>query len=116
MRLTVIHTALAFGLDSALREDPRYFRSARKGLFRRIADAARGTVMTRTDTGGETVSAWRFGSAYGAAILSNLWYPDRLDTARLGFIQGSVRMGFDLITNLSTEFWPDIRKKLRRHS
>jgi len=72
--------------------------------------------MTHTDAGGETLSTWRLGSAYGAAFLSNLWYPDRLDTARLGFEQGSLRVGFDLIGNLSAEFWPDIKKKLgRRH-
>jgi hypothetical protein len=111
---TVIHTVLAFGLDTTLHQDPRYFHSRRQGLFRRMADAARGTFMTRTDTGGETVSTWRLGSAYGEAFLSNLWYPNRLDTARLGFLQGSVRVGFDLIANLSSEFWPDIRKKLLR--
>ncbi|HLY19147.1 MAG TPA: IPT/TIG domain-containing protein [Bryobacteraceae bacterium] len=112
----VIHTVLAFSLDSALREDPRYFRSSRKGMFRRVADAARGTFLTRTDVGGETVSTWRLGSAYGAAILSNLWYPDRLDTMRLGFLQGTVRVGFDLVTNISSEFWPDIKKKLLRRN
>jgi hypothetical protein len=112
----VIHAVLAFGLDSTLHQDPRYFRSTRKGLWRRMADAARGTFLTRTDAGGETLSTWRLGSAYGAAILSNLWYPDRLDTLRLGFLQGSVRVGFDLITNLSSEFWPDVKRKLlRRH-
>jgi hypothetical protein len=111
----VIHTVLAFSLDSALHQDPRYFHSGRKGFFRRVADATRGTFMTHTDAGGETVSTWRLGSAYGAAIISNLWYPDRLDTLRLGFLQGTVRVGFDLVTNLSAEFWPDIKKKLRRH-
>src|ERR1019366_6087249 len=50
--------------------------------------ARRATILTRTDRGGETLSIWRFGSDYGSAVLSNLWYPDRLNTARLGFIQG----------------------------
>ena len=109
-----IHTVLAFGLDSALHEDPRYFRSGHAGLWRRLASVLRGTVLTHTDQGGETFSTWRFGSAYGAAFLSNLWYPDRLDTVRLGFIHGSVRVGFDLVANLGAEFWPDIKKKLRR--
>lgn len=111
----VIHGVLAFGLDTTLHEDPRYFRSEHKGLWRRMAHAARDTILTHTDAGGETVSTWRLGSAYGAAFLSNLWYPDRLDTVRLGFLQGSLRVGFDLVTNLSTEFWPDLKKKLRRH-
>jgi hypothetical protein len=106
-----IHSTLAFGLDSALHQDPRYFRSGGTGFWRRSGHALRGTFLTRTDSGGETVSTWRIGSAYGAAFLSNQWYPDRLNTARLGFIQGSVTLGFDLIANLGAEFWPDIKKK-----
>lgn len=110
----VIHGVLAFGLDQTLHQDPRYFPSSRKGLWRRMAHAARDTALTRTDSGGEAFSAWRFGSAYGSAFLSNLWYPPRLDTVRLGFLQGSLRMGFDLVSNLTVEFWPDLKKKLRR--
>src|SRR5277367_3214486 len=63
-----IHGALAFGLDSTLHQDPRYFRSHDSGFWRRTAHALRGTILTRTDTGGETLSTWRLGSAYGAAF------------------------------------------------
>ena len=112
----VIHSVLAFGLDTTLHQDPRYFRSDRKGFLRRIAHVARDTIMTHKDAGGETFSTWRMGSAYGEAFISNLWYPDRLDTVRLGFLQGSLRVGFDLVSNISIEFWPDIKKKFRRRS
>ena len=109
-----IHSALAFGLDSSLHQDPRYFRSVGTGFWRRSAHAVRGTVLTRTDSGGETLSTWRFGSAYGSAVLSNLWYPARLNTVRLGFLQGSVTIGLDLLGNLGSEFWPDIKRKVLR--
>ncbi len=109
-----IHGVLAFGLDSALHEDPRYFRSRSTGFWNRTGHAVRGTVLTHTDAGGETFSVWRFGSAYGAAFLSNEWYPDRLDTVRLGLLQGSLRLGFDLAANLGSEFWPDIKTKILR--
>ena len=109
-----IHSALAFGLDSTLHQDPRYVRSGGTGFWRRSGHALRGTMLTRTDSGGETLSTWRIGSAYGAAFLSNQWYPDRLNTARLGFIQGSVTLGFDLVSNLGSEFWPDIKRKALR--
>ena len=109
-----IRNALAFGLDSTLHQDPRYYRSGGTGFWRRAASAVRGTVLTRTDAGGETLSTWRFGSAYGSAFLSNMWYPDRLNTARLGFIQGSVTLGFDLARNLGAEFSPDIKRKVLR--
>jgi hypothetical protein len=101
-------------LDSTLHQDPRYFRSLDTGFWRRAAHAFRGTVLTRTDSGGETFSTWRFGSNYGAAFLSNEWYPDRLNTFRLGALQGSLHLGFDLFSNLGIEFWPDVRKILRR--
>jgi len=107
-----VHNALAFGLDSTLHQDPRYYRAGGTGFWRRSAHALRGTMLTRTDSGGETLSTWRIGSAYGSAVISNLWYPDRLNTARLGFIQGSVTLGFDLIGNLGKEFWPDVKRKV----
>jgi hypothetical protein len=105
---------LAFGLDSALHQDPRYYRSGGAGFWRRTRHAVRGTILTRTDAGGETLSTWRIGSAYGSAFLSNLWYPARLDNARLGFLQGSMTLGFDLAKNLGAEFWPDIKGKVLR--
>lgn len=109
-----IHSALAFGLDSTLHQDPRYFPSGGTGFWRRSGHALRGTLLTRTDRGGETVSTWRIGSAYGAAFLSNQWYPDRLNTVRLGFLQGSVTLGFDLLGNVASEFWPDLKRKVLR--
>jgi hypothetical protein len=109
-----IHGALAFGLDSTLHQDPRYFRSTSTGFWRRSGHALRGTILTRTDSGGETLSTWRLGADYGSAVLSNMWYPDRLNTARLGFIQGSATLGFDLIGNMGKEFWPDIKRKVLR--
>jgi len=109
-----IRNTLAFGLTSTLRQDPRYFRAGSGGCWRRTGHAVRGTILTRTDKGGETFSTWRFGSAYGAAFLSNQWYPDRLNTTRLGFIYGSATIGLDMVRNLGLEFWPDIRKKVFR--
>jgi hypothetical protein len=66
--------------------------------------------LTRTDRGGETVSAWRLGSDYGAAFLSNEWYPDRLNTVRLGALEGSLHLGFDFVSNLGSEFWPNVKR------
>jgi hypothetical protein len=111
---SAIHGVLAFGLDSTLHQDPRYFRSRDKGFWRRTAHAFRGTILTRTDGGGETLSTWRLGSDYGAAFLSNQWYPERLNTMRLGAIQGSLHLGFDFAANLGVEFWPDLKRKILR--
>jgi hypothetical protein len=109
-----IHSALALGLDTALHQDPRYFRSTHTGFWRRTGHAFRGTILSRTDQGAETLSTWRLGSAYGAAYLSNQWYPRRLNTVALGFAEGSLQLGFDLASNLGSEFWPDIKRKVFR--
>jgi hypothetical protein len=107
---SAIRGTLAFGLDTVLHQDPRYHRSPETGFWSRVGHAVRGTVLTRTDAGGDTLSTWRLGSAYGSAYLSDLWYPDRLHTVRHGFVQGSMTLGFDLAGNLGSEFWPDIRR------
>ncbi len=111
---SAIHAVLAFGLDSTLHQDPRYFRSRSAGFWRRTAHALRGTILTRTDRGGETLSTWRLGSAYGAAFLSNQWYPDRLNTVRRGALHGSLRLGFDFAGNFGSEFWPGLKRKIVR--
>lgn len=107
-----VRNVLGFGLDSTLHQDPRYHRSSDIGGWRRMKCAFRGTILTRTDSGTETLATWRLGSAYGAAFLSNEWYPDRLDTVKLGLLQGSTQIGFDLLANMGSEFWPDIKKTL----
>jgi hypothetical protein len=109
-----IHSALAFGLDSTLHQDPRYYRAGAGTFLRRAAHAIRGTILTRTDAGRETLSTWRLGSGYGAAFLSDLWYPSRFNTVRSGFIYGSATLGFDAAANIAAEFWPDIKRKVLR--
>lgn len=110
-----IRNTIGFGLDTALRQDPRYYRSTETGLWRRVKYAMRETVMTRTDSGSETFATWRFGSAYGGTFLSNEWYPDRVNTVKIGLLQGSEQIGFDFLGNLGSEFWPDVKNKFHRH-
>ncbi len=69
-------------------------------------------MRTGTDRGGRTFATWRFGSAYGAAFLSNTWYPDRRDPVRLALTQGTLILGFDAASNLGAEFWPDFRARI----
>jgi hypothetical protein len=109
-----IRNALAFGLDTGLHQDPRYYRSGKGSLWGRTTHAMRGTFLTRKDSGGETLATWRFASAYGATFLSNEWYPDRLNTVKVGLEQGSTQIAFDLLANLRSEFWPDVKNRILR--
>ena len=109
-----VRNTMSFALDTALHEDPRYYRSTDSGFWRRMKHAFRGTVLTRTDSGGETFAWWRWGSAYGATYVSNQWYPDRVNTVKYDLTEGTTQMGFDFLANVGTEFWPDLKKKVFR--
>jgi len=109
-----VRNTMSFALDTTLHEDPRYYRSADTGFWRRMKHAFRGTILTRTDAGGETLAWWRLGSAYGATYVSNQWYPDRVNTVKLDLTEGTTQIGFDFLANVGAEFWPDVKKKVFR--
>jgi hypothetical protein len=103
-----------FGLDSTLREDPRYFATGKKGFASRAFYAALQAVYCYTDSGRRRFAFARVGSAYSAGFISGLWEPDRVATAPKALLRGSQSVGIDAGTNVFKEFWPDIKKKLRR--
>lgn len=107
-----VRNLIGFSLDSALHQDPRYYRSTERGVWRRTKHAFRETILTHKDSGGETLSAWRLGSAYGAAFISHEWRPDRGNIVAEGLSNGSTQLGVDLLSNVGQEFWPDIKRKL----
>ena len=103
-----------FGLDSTLHEDPRYFATGKKGIVRRAVYAALQSVYCRTDSGRSRFAFARVGSAYSAGFISNLWEPDRVATVPQALVRGSESVAIDAGSNVFKEFWPDIKKKLRR--
>jgi hypothetical protein len=109
-----VRHSMGFALDTLLHEDPRYHRSTDTGFFPRMKHAFRGTILTRTDAGGETLAWWRLGSAYGATYISNQWYPDRVNTVKLDLTEGTTQIGFDFLANVGAEFWPDVKRKVFR--
>ncbi len=89
------YAVAAFGLNSTLHENLRYFRSGSVVFWPRTAHA----LPARTDSARQSLPAW---------------YPDRLSTWRLGTLRGSLRFGFDSAGNLRSEFWPDLTRKVLR--
>src|SRR6185437_13435614 len=78
-----------------------------------------GASEVRTESGGrrarlERQVSFSCRSLYGASFLSNTWYQTRLDNTRLGFTQGSILLGFDLVSSLGAESRPDIKKHVLR--
>src|SRR5207253_3024571 len=116
-------------LPSVLHKDPRFFQSGKGGFVRRSGYAVSRIIVTRTDSGGQQFNFSEVvGSAASAAISTYSYHPrsqfiatksgprfvqsDRTlaDTAS---VWGS-QIGYDTLTIVVKEFWPDIHRKLSR--
>jgi len=115
---------------SMLHQDPRFFPTTTGGFFRRASYAASRIVITRSDSGKKQFNFSEvLGSAAASAISTYSYHPhpgyhpeagmnvpyiasDRTltNTAK---VWGS-QMGYDAITLVIKEFWPDLRRKVKK--
>lgn len=105
-----------FLLPTLLHQDPRYFRSAKKGVKARAWYATTRVLVTRNDSG---QNEFNFSGVAGSALtsaLTNAYYPSR----NRGFSNTMSRFSGTLFSdagaNLLREFWPDIRRVFRKHA
>jgi hypothetical protein len=102
---------------SLLRQDPRFFQSGKGGFGHRTGYAISRIFVTRTDSGGEQFNYSEVvGSALSAGISTYSYHPsgDRNLPNALS-VWGSL-VGYDTLTIVVKEFWPDIRRKLHKKS
>ena len=110
-----------------LRQDPRFFQSGRGGFSRRTGYAVSRIFLTRGDSGRTQFNFSEIlGSASAAAISTYSYHPKgRFASSPTGLkyipsdrtltntasVWGS-EVGYDAITFVVKEFWPDIHRKL----
>ena len=120
-------------LPSLLHQDPRFFQSGKGGFTHRTGYAVSRIFVTRTDSGGTQFNYSEVvGSAMSAAISTYSYHPRSFITKRFDpttgmsvpVFNGSDRtlkntasvwgsqVGYDTITIVVKEFWPDIHRKL----
>jgi hypothetical protein len=110
---STISQTIQLGVGALDGEDPRYHPSKRKG-WARAYDAALQTLIPYKANGGRTFGFSRAAGWLGSGLISNAWYPDRLNTTGDGLVRSLGMIGNDVGTNVLTEFWPDIKKKIFR--
>jgi hypothetical protein len=100
---------------SVLRQDPRFFQSGQGGFVRRSGYAVSRIFITRTDAGHRQFNFSEIlGSAMAAGISTYSYHPrDDRDLRNTASVWGS-QVGYDTITIVIKEFWPDIRRKLSK--
>lgn len=115
-------------LPSMLHQDPRFFPTTQGSFFHRTGYAVSRIVVTRSDSGHHEFNYSEvFGSAIASAISTYSYHPhpgyhpgpnvpyvasDR--TLKNTASVWATQVGYDTITIVVKEFWPDIRRKLKK--
>ena len=118
-------------LPSVLHQDPRFFQKADGSFFDRAGYAVSRIVVTRSDSGHRQFNFSEIvGAAMASAISTYSYHPGRTFIGRnsegtpqytasdrtlmnTASVWGS-QVGYDTITLVVKEFWPDIRRKLKK--
>jgi hypothetical protein len=101
-------------LPSLLHQDPRFYQSSNGRFLHRLGYAVSRIVITRSDSGSAQFNYSEiFGSAIAAGISTYAYHPqaDRTLSNTVGV--WSSQVGYDTISTVIKEFWPDIRRRLR---
>jgi hypothetical protein len=99
-------------LPSLLHEDPRYFRSGTGTFWRRVSYAASRVVVTHADNGRARFFVSEVAGNAAVVAATSLYYPNSQSAAE-GAKRYTMQLGNDAVSNILSEFWPDIRIRLR---
>jgi hypothetical protein len=102
-------------LPSLLHEDPRYFRLGSGTFFHRSSYAITRVFVTRLDNGKTRIYLSELGGNGAVVAITSLYYPDS-QSASAAAVRYGLSIGNDAVSNMLTEFWPDIKRRLfRKH-
>lgn len=111
----VSRQTFAFVLESALREDPRYFPSEDEPGKVRVLNALKQVVVCKTDAGHSVFAYARVISTFGSAQFVNTWQPNSTGSVGDGLLRGVYGLGGDFAYNLAQEFFHFTRPRSLRH-
>jgi len=102
-------------LPTMLRQDPRYFQSGQGSFTHRTGYAISRIFVTRADSGRNQFNYSEvFGSAIASGISTYSYHPKADQTLPNTFSVWGTQVGYDTITLVVKEFWPDIRRKISK--
>lgn len=96
-----------------LHQDPRYFRRGSGTGWSRLGYAVKQIFLTHNDSGKVQFNYSEIVGNSTAVAISNAYYADNR-TASNGATNLGIQLGFDTMSNILTEFWPDLQRKFRR--
>lgn len=99
-------------LPSLLHEDPRFFRLGSGTFWHRASYAASRVLITRADSGKARLYVSELAGNAAVVAITSSYYPDSRSPSEAAERFG-MALGNDAISNLMTEFWPDLKRRLR---
>jgi hypothetical protein len=102
----LIEETVRFGAAAADGENPQFKRSDEAGVWNRARHAILETFTSQTSRGSRMPAYSRFAGTYGAAFISNMWYPGPQATTGWALRRGSTALGSCLGFHLFEEFVP----------
>jgi hypothetical protein len=100
-------------LPSLTKEDPRYYTLGRGGIFKRTGYAVSRLFITRNDAGNNTFNSSEIVGNGAAAGIANAYYPSKnVNVWVKTYQRWGWQIGFDGMSNVAKEFWPDIRRAI----
>ena len=101
-------------VPAVFHQDPRYFRLGAGSKLHRTLYALEAIEVARMDSGRRTFNFSEWGGNAIATAIGNAYYPDTRDwqdnVERL-----LVACGTDAFSNVLKEFWPDVKRKFKKH-
>jgi len=98
-----------------LHQDPRYFQGGSGSTWRRAMYSVSQIFVTRSDSGKEQFNYSEvLGNAVAAGI-SNTYRPQNQRTLGNTISVWGTDMMLNALCNVAKEFWPDLRRKIRKH-
>jgi hypothetical protein len=100
---------------SLLHQDPRFFQSGKGDFWRRAGYAVSRVIITRSDSGSSQANFSEIvGSALSAGISTYSYHPHADRNVRNAASVWGSQIGYDALTYFVKEFWPDVRRKIRK--
>jgi hypothetical protein len=101
-------------LPSLLHQDPRYYQLGRGGFWQRTKYAIGRLFIIRTDSGERQ---FNFSEVCGAGIAATIstysYHPEADKNLSNDLSVWGTQIGYDALSFVAKEFWPDIRRWLR---
>jgi len=108
-----VRNGIQLSTDIAFKIDPRYDRCDCTGFFPRTGHALKRVLVARRDDGTEMISVSNLAGAYVTPMITDQWYPDRLNTWHHKAHTGTWFLGWRGVSNIVKEFWPEIKRTVR---